>query len=383
MFRTLLVTKSYPPVTGGSAFLLYELTRHFNTEDLVVIHGINDPPVKSNQELPFKRKQVLLLGSGVNTLRFNRYLPKWYLKLIRFEIRKAIKRDNISLIYIHYPNGAFAVAAYLEAKKAGIPYVFYQDILWEEREKGAELELAKQYEAQVIAGAAYCIAITEFAAEYQTKKHGRIFHTIPHTLNTANIPEGINRSKNIKKRVHFAGGIYPQMNEDSVLRFMEACKQLPFELEYEFCSPNVPSSLKDYDIEWKFLSKDKLLDAQKTCDLLFLPQAFKSTSELMIKHNFPTKTMEYLCSGRPLLVHSPADSYLSHLCINKEFGMLVDQPDVELLTKSLEELLTNEAQQEFYVNNAIALAKERRSEIWFNELERILIKAQSKNDMDG
>jgi glycosyltransferase involved in cell wall biosynthesis len=377
MAKTLLVTKSYPPVVGGSAFLLYELTRHFKSEDLVVVHGINDPPVNSNQRLPFKRKQVLFFGSGINTLRFNRYLPKWYIKLIRLQVRRAIRKNKVNSIYIHYPNGAFAVAAYLEAKRAKIPYIFYQDILWEEREKGAELELAREFEAKVIAHATHCIAITEFAAAHQAEKHGRPFHTIPHTLDIANVPEGISKTNNQKKRIHFAGGIYPRMNEDSVLRFMEACKLLPFEFEFEFCSPDVPKSLKDYNIEWKYLSKEKLLEAQSTCDLLFLPQAFESSTASMIRHNFPTKTMEYLCSGRPILVHSPADSYLSDLCANMGFGMLVDQPDVKQLAQAIEDLLSDYDLQESYVNKAIALAKERNSEIWFKELDSILAESRS------
>ena len=143
MPKTLLVTKSYPPVVGGSAFLLYELTRHFNAEELMVVHGINDPPIYSKLSLPFKREQVLFFGSAINTLRFNRYFPKLYLKFIRIQIRRVIRKNKVTSIYIHFPNGAFAVAAYLEAKRAKVPYVFYQDILWEEREKGPELQLAR------------------------------------------------------------------------------------------------------------------------------------------------------------------------------------------------------------------------------------------------
>lgn len=377
MGKTLLVTKSFPPVAGGTAFLLFELTRHFKIDELSIVHGINESLVESDQTLPFKRKQVLFLGSGKNTLRLNRYFPRWYVYLIRIAIRRAIKRDTISSIYIHYPNGAFAVGAYLEAKRAGIPYLFYQDILWEEREKGAGLELAKKYESKVISEAKTCVAITEFAAEHQTQKHSREFFTIPHTLDSSTIPSGFRPHNGTKKRVHFAGGIYPRMNEDSIIRFMEACRLLPYEFEFEFCSPNKPESLKDYDIEWKYLSKEKLLEAQRNSDLVFLPQAFESSTPQMIQHNFPTKTMEYLCSGRPILVHSPADSYLSDLCRRKGFGMLVDQPDVKLLASQINLLLSDETKQKSIVNKALTFAKERDSRVWHERLKELLSKQEA------
>lgn len=370
--KTLLVTKSYPPVVGGSAFLLYELTRHFQKDELVVIHGINEPPIYSKQNLPFKRVQVLFMGNGQNTQRLNRYFPKLYIWLIRKTIRKVIKKDKIDRIYIHYPNGAFTVAAFKEARRANLPYVFYQDILWEEGRLGAELKLAQKFEKAVIENASARIAITELASEHQEKKHGKSFNTIPHTLDEDNIPEAFKEVNNTTPKIHFAGGIYPNMNQDSVLRMVKAAKSLNRPLEFEFCSPEVTPELKQEKINWRFLNKEELLQTQSTSDILYLPQAFKSKMHTVIKYNFPTKTMEYLCSGRPILVHSPKDSYLSYLCRTEKFGYLVEDMDENSLADGISAILENVDLQKELVNNALDLAKRRKSSEWFLMLKNLL-----------
>jgi|GEM_PF-3888051 len=372
MIKILLSTKSYPPVVGGSAFLLYELVRHFSTDELFVVHGTNDPPLHSELSLPFKRKQVLWLGNPRQTLRLNRYFPEAYIMLIRIQIRKMIQKENINQIYIHYPNGAFAVAAYKEAKRANIPYIFYQDILWEEREKGAELKLAKKYESKIIRDASARIAITEFAAKYQQEKHNALYAVIPHTVDEKDIVNEFVVLKNQRPKIHFAGGIYPSMNKDSVVRLIESVKDLGMDIDLEFCSPDKPKSLLNEKIDWKYLSKKDLILTQKSSDILFLPQAFQSDIPEMIKYNFPTKTMEYICSGRPILVHSPSDSYLSYLCKKEGFGYLVDSPDKEDLKLAIRELVTNDKLQRELVSNALKLARKRISSFWQNELSEVL-----------
>ena len=49
----------------------------------------------------------------------------------------------------------------------------------------------------------------------------------------------------------------------------------------------------------------------READLLFLPLSFKNCSAEEVRTVFSTKTLDYLTSGVPILVYSPADSYHS------------------------------------------------------------------------
>lgn len=365
MSKILLATKSYPPVIGGSAYLLHELLRNFPEESLVAIYGVNDPPNNSNLTLPFMSKQVLLFGNKMLTVRVNRYFPELVIWLIKRELRKVIKKEKISKIYIHYPNASFAVAAFEVSKESNIPYDIYFDILWEERPGKSENRLAIKYERNIVSNARNVFAITEFASEFLSKKHHREVIFVPHTLDYKNISSSpVILQNDVKYKIHFAGGIYPDMNQDCIIRLVQAVKLSGLDIELEFCTPDLPKEIEQEKISKKYLTKDELLKAQKEATLLFLPQAFFSNTPEMIVNNYPTKTMEYLCSGRPILVHSPANSYLSFSAKKDKYAFVVDEPSVELLAAAIKEICLSTQLQNSLALGALNFARTRESRYW-------------------
>ena len=48
---------------------------------------------------------------------------------------------------------------------------------------------------------------------------------------------------------------------------------------------------------------------------------------------FPTKTIEYLISGRPILAHSPADAFLTKFLVENDCALVVDRPDVDAFAR--------------------------------------------------
>ena len=67
--RVLISTQVFPPMTSGSAMILYELLKHLPQDELVAVHGISDPPFLGGPSLGMDRHTVLMLGSYVWTLR--------------------------------------------------------------------------------------------------------------------------------------------------------------------------------------------------------------------------------------------------------------------------------------------------------------------------
>ena len=81
----------------------------------------------------------------------------------------------------------------------------------------------------------------------------------------------------------------------------------------------------------------------------------------MIRHNFPTKAMDYLRSGRRILVHAPADSYLTWLAKQEGFALVVDRPDIKELAAAIDRLAADCDLQEKLVSNALAFVRTRES----------------------
>ncbi len=267
-------------------------------------------------------------------------------------------------IYAHFPDGCFTVAAWQAAEELGLPLTVYLDILWEESGVEAAV-LAGLYEHKVLQRADRRFAITEFAVEHLERKHGVKVELLPHTTDTAELPAGLLRlPQNGPPVVHFAGGINAAMNGDAVLRLARAAAIAKTSPKLDMCTPSLPDELRGLGIGSRYVDQASLADAQARSTILFLPLAFESPQPLMIRHNFPTKAMDYLRSGRPILVHSPADSYLTWLARREGFALVVDRPDVAELAAAMDRLAVDCDLQEKLVSNALAFVRTRESKVW-------------------
>jgi glycosyltransferase involved in cell wall biosynthesis len=71
---------------------------------------------------------------------------------------------------------------------------------------------------------------------------------------------------------------------------------------------------------------------------------------------------EYLVSGVPVLVHAPADSYVSRDAEQYGWGLVVDRPDIQALAEGIRALSTDSALRERVVAKALQVAASRHSE---------------------
>ena len=85
---------------------------------------------------------------------------------------------------------------------------------------------------------------------------------------------------------------------------------------------------------------------QQQADVLFLPLAFDSPYPDIVRTSAPAKMAEYLAAGRPILVHSPADSFVSSYFRRHGCGVVVDEVDPAALAQALERLIVDAALRE-------------------------------------
>ena len=140
----------------------------------------------------------------------------------------------------------------------------------------------------------------------------------------------------------------------------------------DLCAPVLPAEIRELGIGSRYVDQASLAEAQARSTVLFLPLAFEGPQPLMIRHNFPTKAMDYLRSGRPILVHSPADSYLTWLAKKEGFALVVDRPDVEELAAAIDRLVADRRLQEDLVAKALKFVRTRDSRLWADVLWKAL-----------
>jgi len=76
---------------------------------------------------------------------------------------------------------------------------------------------------------------------------------------------------------------------------------------------------------------------------------------------------EYLASGRPILVHAPAESFIAEYCNKYNCGYVVDEKDPQLLVNTICEIILNPNKREIVSKNAIMRAQEDFSYDRFNQ----------------
>jgi glycosyltransferase involved in cell wall biosynthesis len=79
----------------------------------------------------------------------------------------------------------------------------------------------------------------------------------------------------------------------------------------------------------------------RQASLLFLPLGFDTPIPEVIRTSAPGKTGEYLSVGKPILVHAPGDSFVSWYFRENRCGVVADRSDPDLLSSSLERLLSD------------------------------------------
>ena len=366
--RILVSALAFPPSGGGTSVLLFELFKHLPPGRFVVVHGPEDSEASGVMDLGIERKAVLVANSARLTGRCARRWPALYTWVIRRQLEREARKHRVSRIYAHYPNACFLMAGWQTAEKLGLPLTVYFDILWEESVLFGK-ELARRYEQRILQRADSRFAITEFAAEHLQRKHGVPVALMPHTLGVEDMPSGLTPlPAEGPVVIHFAGGIYPMMNGDAVVRLAQALGRCRTRATLDIYSRTPAQELQRLGLQAQSRPRSDVLAAQRRSAILYLPQAFESASPVMIRNNLPTKCLEYLKSGRPILVHSPADSYLSYLARREGFALVVDKPDAAALSAAVDELAVNRELQSRLVDNALRFARSRESGVWARSL---------------
>lgn len=93
-------------------------------------------------------------------------------------------------------------------------------------------------------------------------------------------------------------------------------------------------------------------EAQNRADVLFLPLALDSSIPEVIRSSAPAKLGEYLASGRPVLAHVPAGSFVAEYLSRNNCGLVVDSKCPSMLAEAIGGILWEPARRREMVAHA-------------------------------
>jgi UDP-N-acetylglucosamine:LPS N-acetylglucosamine transferase len=364
----LICSRPFPPLLYGSAILSRNLWGAWPADDLVVLSQMNaDESVDNKTILP--NVKVTHITEG-----FARYprLQALLSPFMAFAVYKALltltRQHKPRAIWANWPSTGFLLGAWWVSRKLRIPLYVHMHDMWEEgmtsRDQIFERLVARWYEKRILRGAKRVFAITDTAAAHFRAKHGIETFVLKHCIPDSDLDQVPSAGQHsIKKVIHFAGSIYALMNQDAVVDLVKALDLCRSGITLDGYTLN-PAG---YDavgiggprVSLRRASKTDVMAAQRESAILFLPLAFQSSNPTEIRTVFPTKLLEYFVSGRPILVHAPADSWVSRAAQKDGWGVVVDTPDSTRLADTIDALLNDQEKQQSLVAAAFKEARSR------------------------
>jgi glycosyltransferase involved in cell wall biosynthesis len=370
--RLMVISQSFAPQVSGSPVLLANLLSGYEG-DVSAVAGFSsslkeDPAFKAPcPTVYFRPPRIRIAERG-----FHRVLP--YLHwAIRLFIKRQIKRWQPDIVMLVCPNPDFLVPAYRVCKELGVPYYVHMHDLWQENYPPTDHRraLADRWEAPILGDARRVLCMTQVQADHYHEKYGRQCDVLPHTIPAADLaaaPKKMVKPGLEKRTVLFVGNVSPTMNVDSLRVLAKAADLLPDDVELLFCTPLSTAQLRDRGIESsrlvsRWVTREEVRRLLSSAHVLVSPLSHKNGAMEEVRTVFSTKLLEYLVSGRPILVFSPPTSFHTESAKQGHWGLVVDEDDATALATGIRRLLDDEQLAASVVAGALEEAQRRAATI--------------------
>ncbi len=340
--HVLVVTVGYPPLAAGSSVIMANLLSRFDPKSYAVVtenhagaHGIED---LSGATVHRILKPITV------SMKLNKRWRDVQLPRMANTIADLIKQHQSKVVVGVYPDFHFLHAAREAARRTKTPLLAYMhDTLAEALSHSYLAPRAATLQEQLFAESSRILVMSQGMSDLYARKYKLNSRPLEHSY-LEEIPTALPTAT--PQRQAFWGGAIYGINSHSMGRVAKALEPLN-------CSLLVASSASKSDLDKLGVSGDHVktgfysqreayLQALREQGLLLLALDWPDESkyhEDELGTIFPTKTPEYLASGRPILVHCPEQYFLARFFRERGCGTVVTERSVEALREAARTLL--------------------------------------------
>jgi glycosyltransferase involved in cell wall biosynthesis len=359
--KILFLSWSVPPDTSGSAIIALNLAQQFTREEMVVAgeRPSGKPAVQWKShwpELIYVQSVWPITGRGLRWWRLMQF------PLLLWRCLRIIRRHRVDRIVAVYPKTLFLFAGYLAARLTGCRLFAYLHNTYDGL-SGADLRISAWVHDLVFRRAEHVFVMSRGMSELFQRRFPAVKQTpLVHSFNEP-IPEFQEPPPvGSPLRLVFCGNL--ATCADAAGRLVEAIAHTP-DASLSVLSGDAPARLRALGLlrpgtSCEAVSRDAVLGRLRQADIVLLPHNF--TYPPSAKDDFltifPTKTIEYLISGRPILAHAPAGCFLTRFLQENDCAMVVDRPELNALTAAIERLRSDAALRCRLVRAALRTAEQ-------------------------
>jgi hypothetical protein len=358
-FKLLVVAVSVPPNPHAVAFVLENLSRQFTKEDLVIAAELRSGNVGQVRSPDLPRMEFVSKSWEwpKRGQKYVRWLRWFQVPGIVRRMRKLIREEKIDAVLAIFPDERLLLAAHLAAKREGVAYFPWYHNTYAENRFGLAKLFANWLQPTTFKATDIVFVMSEgMQTAWQRSYPGVRFEPLVHTFSDElPKPEPLPPCHSPARTV-FLGNL-----NDSNLEAMARMRDLVNESE-DFRMTVYSGSPPWYfqkvgicgpHITHEKISDEDLMNGLKSHDILLLPHGFTGNSHpIEYETIFPTRTIPYLLSGRPILAHTPPHAFLTRWLRRHDCAEVVDTADMTALRAAANRLRTDDARREELVRNA-------------------------------
>ncbi len=374
-----LVSNVLPPSESAHAAIIYRLLQDLDPESYCLISSTDYTSEHSNFSgrlsgnyyyLPPTFKFARGYRFGLQALREKTNLALGVVLRARM-IARILRREKCDAVIVC--TGGREIldfpATYLASQMIRVPFYAY---LLDQYSHMVSYVLGnsflRHFESRVLKGAAAVIAPNEFLRD-DLRRRFSIEPVLIHNMCDLSLydrplaSEAGHNPDNGEVSIVYTGGIGP-LHYNAFQNLLAAIELLDRkDVRLHLYTPQSFDSIQSAGIAGSNLVHHKhepvtaMPRIQSRADILFLSLAFNSAYPEIIRTAQPGKMGEYLASGRPILVHAPADSFISWYFRQHECGIVVDEDDAAKVANALNSLIGDTDLCKRIGNNARQRAK--------------------------
>jgi glycosyltransferase involved in cell wall biosynthesis len=281
---------------------------------------------------------------------------------------RAVAQARCELLLGVSDNGPAIIATYLVARMTRTPYVYYLlDLYRGNRFPWSARWLARLLERRMFTGAECVVTSNAATAQYyRTRYADRVRLDVVHivTADDAYASEPPAYDPRPPYVISYTGAVYWAQWQAVAngIRAMDLLRDLPVQLRIycQFPPPELTDMAAGRANVWLGRARSSEMPRiQREATLLLVALGWRTGAPDIVATATPGKSVEYLASGRPMLVHAPEYAYISRHAKKHRLGLVVDEDDPAALARAVRAFLRAPEVGREYVANAREMYRRR------------------------
>jgi len=359
--RILLLSWTVPPETSGSAVVVGNLAKQFTRDEMILTgeRPVGRPGVAWRADWPRLVYSMMGWPPGQRGARWWRWLQLPWLVLRCLWL---VWKYRCTAVLVVFPREEFLLVGYLAAAWSRAKLFPYFHNTYVENRRGLSLNFARWLQARVFTKASHVFVMSEGMVQLYRERYPQLrCSALPHSFNEALPDFAPPPEPRFPLRFVICGNINESCR-DATVRVCQAIAQLDG-AALTFLSGTATAFLQRLGVlragvRHETVSRDQVVQRLREGDVVVLAHGLDGgMSAEEYRTIFPTRTIEYLICGRPILAHAPAECYLSRFLTEHDCALLVTEPSVAALRAAIERLRADPALRDRLVRNALRAAE--------------------------